>query len=280
MKDIRCACRTALYDARTMVFSARFVLLSAIALMFFDMSMRPVREFAADFHLGIVPAVLPFFLADISYSNAALLLLVLLFSDIPLKGRAQNFLMQRERGLVCCGTGHTLALFLAGAAFMLELLLFSVLTALPDLLFGGWGKVWGSIASGQTFRLGYQLGLGVSGSVLEAYGPWQAVGASLLLFFLTGCLYAVVEYMLNGLSRSRLGTAVLSAWSVVWIVFANAPFPWMRPLLAGAPQGWIDLSRLTPAGALKRAGVLAVAVLVLSAVAVFLVKRRKIEMVK
>ena len=272
--------KIALYDARTIVFSSRFVLLSAIALMFFDMSMRPVREFADAFHLGIVPAALPFFLADISYSNAALLLLVLLFSDIPLKGRAQNFVMQRGSSLVCCGTGHALALFLSGAAFMLELLLFSVLTALPDLLFGGWGKVWGSIASGQALELGYQYTMGASSSVLEAYGPWQAVGISLLLFFLTGCLYAVVEYMLNGLSRSRLGTAVLSAWSVAWILLANAPFPWMRPLLAGAPQAWLDLSRLTPGRALERAGFLAVAVIALSAVAVFLVKRRKIEMVK
>ncbi len=272
--------RIALYDARLMVLSSRFVLLSALAYVFMDGVMRPVREFAADFGLGIVPAVFPFFISDTIYCNIALLLLVFLFCDIPLKNGAQNFLLQRGRGLTRSGAGHVLALFFAGATFVLVQLLFTVLTALPGLMFGDWGKAWGSFASSQASELGYASSLAISGDVLRIYEPWQAVGLSALLFLLAGCVYAVVEYILNGLTRSRLGTAALSIWSLLWIFLANLPFAWAEKLLTKAPQNWLDLSRLTPGGALRQAGVLAVAVLVLAAVAVFLVKRRKIEMVR
>ncbi len=270
---------TALYDARVMALSPRFVMLSLLSYIFMDMVMDPFSRFAAAFHLGIAPAVLPFYLSNESCGNLAFLLLVLLFSDVPLKSGGQNFLVQRG-GLARSGAGHVLAMFLAGALFVLEQFLFSVLTALPDLLFGGWGKVWGSFASGQAADLGFATGIRISGQVLWKYGPWQAAGLSLLLFFLTGCSYALIVFILNGLGRGRLGTVAMSAWSAAWILLDRFPLPAVRRLLAWSPQTWNDLSRLTPGGALRQAGVLAVAVLVLSAVAVFLVKRRKIEMVK
>ncbi len=279
MSKWRSAWRTALYDARLIIFSSRFAMLSVVAFIFMDLMMRPIRDFAGIYNLKVVPAVLPFYLTNTTFGNLAFLLLILLFSDIPLKAGAQKFLLQRGKSLVWAGTGHVLALWLAGAAFMLEQLLFSVLTALPDIQFGDWGKVWGSAASSRANELGYN-GPGISDEVLRMYGPWQAVGLAVLLFLLTGCIYAEIEYMLNGLSRGRLGTAALSVWSVLWILLDHFPVPAVRRLLAWSPQTWNDLSRLTPGGALRQAGGLAVAVLALSAVAVFLVKRRKIEMVK
>ena len=272
--------RTALYDVRVMLRSSRFLMVSLAAFMFMDISMRPVKELASAFHLGVVPASLPFYLSDGVYGNIVLLLLLLMFSDIPLKNGAQNYLLQRGRSLRSSGAAHVLSLFLVGGVFVLEQVLFSVLTALPHLLFGDWGKVWGSFASHDAMELGYLIGFATPESVMRSYTPWQAVGAAASLFFLVGCIYALAEYILNGLSRGRLGTAVLSAWTVAWIFLVNGPFPWMRRLAVYLPQNWIDLSRFGPEKVPGRAGVLAVAVLALSAVAVFLVKRRKIEMVK
>ena len=126
MSRWRSTWRIALYDARLMVLSSRFVILLVVAYIFMDMMMKPFRQLAAAFELGLVPAGLPFYLSDISFGNIALLLLVLLFSDIPLKTGSQNFLMQRGRSLAGSGAGHVLALFLAGGVFVLEQLLLSV----------------------------------------------------------------------------------------------------------------------------------------------------------
>ena len=277
MSNVRRICGIALYDARIMIFSYKFVLISVISYIFMDDSMRTVREFAAAYHLDIVPASLPFYLADIDASNYVLLLLVLLFSDIPLKNGAQNYLFQRGRSTLCCGAGHIAALFLVGAVYVAEQFAFSVLTSLPNLTWGDWG---GSIASNQALELGYSCNFAVSGEVLRLYEPMQAIGISAGLFFLTACVYALIEYVLNGVTRGKLGTIVLSVWSVVWIFLVGTPFERLRRLLSYSPQTLNDLSHFKPEEAPEKATIQLVSIAVLSAVVLILVKRRKIEMVK
>ena len=280
MNEIIRVLKIAFYEFRLMLLSSRFVVLSLISFLFMDMAMRPIREFAADYKLSITPAVLPFYFSDIVYCNIAFLLLVLLYSDVPLKGVGQRFLLQRGKSMTVCGMGHLLALFLMGIVFVSEQVLFSFLTSFPDIMSEGWGKVWGSIASGQAASLEYRFSIGVSDVVLRNYTPWQAVTVSAVLFFLTGCIYGLVEYLLNGLSGGKLGSVVLTVWSLGWIFLEKSLFPGLRKLLNYSPQSWNDLSRL----ALHEAGgqmvVLAVVVLLLMAVILLFIRYRKIELVK
>lgn len=272
--------KIAVYEFRLMFLSSRFLVLSLVSFLFMDMAMRPIREFAADYGLAITPAVLPFYFSDVTYCNIAFLLLVLLYSDIPLKGMGQRFLLQRGKSMAVCGMGHLLALFLLGIVFVSEQVLFSFLTSLPDITAGGWGKVWGSIASNQAVGLGYRFSISASDVVLRNYTPLQAVTVSAALFFLTGCIYGLVEYLLNGLSGGKLGTVVLTVWSLGWIFLEKSLFPGLRKLLDYSPQSWNDLSRLDLPESGGRMAVLAVAVLLLMAVVVVLVRHRKIELVK
>ena len=281
MSRIFCIMRIALYETRLMLLSSRFLILSVISYIFMDAAMRPVRQFAADYHLGIVPAVMPFYGASITYANIALLLLILLYSDIPLKGDGQRFLIIRGRSLAGCAVGHVISLIITGVVFVLEQLLFSVITALPSVSFGGgWQKVWGSIASGRALSLGYLFGLGVSDVVIRTYTPIQAVTCSAFLFLLIGCIYALIEFLLNGISRGKLGTVVLSVWSVGWIFLERSHVPILRKLLKYSPQTWNDLSQMEMADLPGKAGFLAAIIFVLALVLILLVKYRKIELVK
>lgn len=150
---------------------------------------------------------------------------------------------------------------------------------MPDIETGGWGKVWGSIASNQAAALEYRFSLGASDVVLRNYTPWQAVAVSAALFFLTGCIYGLVEYLLNGLSGGKLGTVVLTLWSLGWIFLEKSLLPGLRKLLKYSPQRWNDLSRMELSETGGQMGVLAVAVLLLAAVVLLLVRHRKIELV-
>lgn len=140
--------------------------------------------------------------------------------------------------------------------------------------------MWGSIASNQAVGLGYRFSIGVSDAVLRNYMPWQAVTVSAVLFFLTGCIYGLVEYLLNGLSGGRLGTVVLTAWSLGWIFLEKSLFSGIRKLLDYSPQSWNNLSHLDLSESGGRMAVLAVAVLVLVVVVLLLIRHRKIELVK
>lgn len=280
MSETRRVLKISFYEFRLMLFSSRFVVLSLISFLFMDMAMRPIREFAADYKLAITPAVLPFYFADITYCNIAFLLLIFLYSDVPLKGAGQRFLLQRGKSMVACGMGHMVAMFLMGIVFVSEQVLFSFLTALPAITTEGWGKVWGSVASHQALNLGYTFSLSVSDTVLRNYTPWQAVMVSAGIFFLTGCIYGLLEYLLNGFSGGRLGTVTLTVWSIGWLFLQKSLFPGLRKLLEYSPVSWNDLSRLELSKTGGRMGVLAAVVLFLTVVILLLVRHRKIELVR
>ena len=193
VNEIRRVFKITFYEFRLMLFSSRFVVLSLLSFLFMDMAMRPVREFAADYGIAITPAVLPAYFADVVYCNIAFLLLIFLYSDVPLKGAGQRFLLQRGKSMAGCGMGHLFAMSLMGIVFVSEQVLFSFLTALPSITMEDWGKVWGSIASGEAVNLGYSFSLGVSDTVLRNYTPLQAVAGSAAIFFLTGCIYGMLE---------------------------------------------------------------------------------------
>ena len=280
MNKIRRVVGIALYETRIMVFSSRFLVVSLISFVFMDMAMRQIREFASDYNLKIIPAVLPAYFSDIIYCNIAFLLLVLLYSDIPMKGAGQRFLVIRGKSMEGCCAGHILSVGIMGILFVAEQILFSFVTALPNVELGGWGKVWGSIASGKAYELGYSIAVYPSDAVLRMYTPWQAIGISAVIFFLTGCIYALIEYLLNGLSRGKVGTIALSVWSVGWIFLQNSMIPSARRLLKYSPQSWNDLSRMELSDSLERIGFMTAGVLVLSVIVLLVVKYRKIELVR
>lgn len=97
--------RVALYETKIVVLSAKFLVLSAMSWMFLDLFAMPVRQLALDHSLKVVPAQLPFYFSDMVYCNIAFLLLIFLFSDLPLKDSGQRQILQRS-GIGCYAGGR------------------------------------------------------------------------------------------------------------------------------------------------------------------------------
>lgn len=272
--------RVALFETKVMFLSVKFLVLSAVSWMFMDFYIREVRTFALDYGITVSPAQLPFYFSDYTYCNIAFLLLIFLLSDLPLRNGSQRQLLQRS-GMHCFGAGQMLAVALTAAVYVAEQLVLSVLVCLPCLELGGWGKVWQSVANGTMMELGYQNYVTAPQEVITNYLPWQAIGASSLLFCLTGILYGLLVHFLNGISRGRAGTAVLSAWSLVWLLVKNFAARWKELdfLLRLSPANWNDLAGRRPPEIGWIALRILLCILVAAVINQVLMNRRKIEIV-
>ncbi len=278
-KNIVVVWRVALYEVKIMVLSAKFLVLSAVSWMFMDLFVMLIRQFALDYGEKLVPAILPFYFSDIVYCNIAFLLLIFLFSSIPLKDESQKQLLQRS-GIRCYGAGQLLAIAMVSIVYVVEQLLFSVLACLPCIEFSGWGKIWQSVANRTMSELGYGNYDGVSQEIITNYEPWQAIGATALLFCLTGICYGMVVYLLNGISRGNLGTAVMSGWSLAWIFIQGmaVKFEWGQVALRLSPANWNDLTNKGAADIARISIRILLCIAVLVAVNQILLRRRKIEL--
>ena len=279
-RKMTAAWRVALFEAKAMLLSVKFLVLTAASWMFMDFYIREIRAFAMDYGITLAPAQLPFYFSDYIYCNIALLLLVFLFSGLPLRNGSQGQLLQRS-GMHCFGAGQVLAVVLAAAVYTAEQLVLSVLVCLPCLELGGWGKAWQSMANGTMMELGYLPNAVVPQEVITNYQPWQAIGISSVLFCLTGVFYGLLVHFLNGISRGRAGTAALSAWSLLWILVESVAGRWKELgfLLRLSPANWNSLAGKDPAAAGGMALRILLCILAAAAVNQVLMDRRKIEIV-
>ena len=163
---------------------------------------------------------------------------------------------------------------------MLEQFVFSVLLCGTNLTFTSWGKVWGSAAAGTVNKLGYSSGFVISKNVFQNYTVPQALLFSMTIFLLMGICYGMVEFLLNGLQKGKLGTVVLSVWSVAWIFLKTNTTDFIRSFMKYAPQGWYNLGRNNISASKNIISGLFVGVVVLSIVNFVLVMQKKLELVK
>lgn len=279
MNKMKKVFKVAIYELKLMCFSSKFLILSVLAFIIMDVTVRGYRMFSHDYNLPIAPAVLPFYFADVSYGNIEILFLLLWFSDVPMKQRVQNQILQRC-GMPCFALGHLFSIVFATIVFVLEQFVFSVLLCGTNLTFTSWGKVWGSAAAGTVKKLGYSSGFVISKNVFQNYTVPQALLFSMTIFLLMGICYGMVEFLLNGLQKGKLGTVVLSVWSVAWIFLKTNTKDFIRSFMKYAPQGWYNLGRNNISASKNIISGLFVGVVVLFIVNFVLVMQKKLELVK
>lgn len=278
-KKIRQSWNVARYETKLTVLSSKFVLLSVLSFIVMSFSADPVRRFAAEYGVALSPGILPFYLADARYGNIMFFFLILLFSDMPMKQKGQNQVLQRC-GLGCFGMGQLLSMVAVSLVFVVEQILFSILVCIPDLTFRGWGKVWGSIVDNVFYEAGYTVSFAVPAAVLRDYTLPEALLQSALTFFLTGVCYGLFIFLLNGVCKNRVGVSVMAVWSVCWIFLRVWPGKVTEKVMRFSPQSLNDLS-LHGKGYGSVAVILLLAVImVLTIVDYVLIKKRKLSLVK
>ena len=77
MNKMKKVFKVAIYELKLMCFSSKFLILSVLAFIIMDVTVRGYRMFSHDYNLPIAPAVLPFYFADVSYGNIEILFLLL-----------------------------------------------------------------------------------------------------------------------------------------------------------------------------------------------------------
>ena len=87
----------------------------------------------------------------------------------------------------------------------------------------------------------------------------------------------MLSYLLNGISRGKLGTVALSVWSIGWIFLQGMEEDWIRLLNRYSPQSWNDLSNKKISSIAGIAGWLLLYIVIFWAVNGILSKKRKIE---
>ena len=279
MNKMKKVFKVAIYELKLMCFSSKFLILSVLAFIIMDVTVRGYRMFSHNYKLPVQPAVLPFYFADVSYGNIEILFLLLWFSDVPMKQRVQNQILQRC-GMPCFALGHLFSIVFATIVFVFEQFVFSVLLCGTNLTFTSWGKVWGSAAAGTVKKLGYSSGFVISKNVFQNYTVPQALLFSMTIFLLMGICYGMVEFLLNGLQKGKLGTVVLSVWSVAWIFLKTNTTDFIRSFMKYAPQGWYNLGRNNISASKNIISGLFVGVVVLFIVNFVLVMQKKLELVK
>lgn len=279
MSNIKKVFKVAFYELKLMCFSSKFLILSVLSFIIMDVIVRGYRIFAQDYNLAMAPAVLPFYFSDVSFGNIEILFIVFWFSDVPMKQRVQNQILQRC-GMSCFSLGHLLSIVFATIVFVFEQFIFSILLCGTNLTISSWGKVWGSAATGTMKKLGYTGTLVVSKEIFQNYTVIQALSCSIIIFLFMGICYGLLEFMLNGIQKGKLGTVVLSAWSVAWIFFKTNNSDFIRSLMKYAPQGWYNLGRNNINDSKNIIVGLFVGSVVLFIINFVLIMQKKLELVK
>lgn len=279
IRKVKQSWNVARYETKLTVLSSKFVLLSVLAFILMSISTDSIRQFAAEYQVALAPGILPFYLSDLRYGNIMFFFLVLLFSDMPMKQKGQNQVLQRC-GLGCFGMGQILSMVTVSMVFVIEQILFSILVCVPYLTFGNWGKVWGSIVDDVFYEAGYMVSFAVPANVLRDYTLLEALSWSALTFFLTGVCYGLFIFLMNGLCKNRVGVSIMAMWSVFWIFLRVCPGKVTEKVMRFAPQSLNDLSLHGKEYNRVAVTLLLVTIAVLTIANYVLIKKRKLSLVK
>lgn len=245
MKRVRTIFGILKYELNQIFFSHKFIIVFLMSFMFMDFYIRDLRQMADDYNIGIFPAVNIFYFSDITYSNIALLLVVLLFSDLPNRNGGQIFIRLRA-GKQEYEVGQIAAVIVTSIGYVFIESIQSVIVCIPHVDFSGWGKLWGTVASHNLSEFGYGNHVSVDQNIITNYEPVQAVIYASIIFFLMCVIYGLFIYLANKLSGMKLGTTILSVWSVMWIFLDSIDNDYVNMLRAIAPQKWNDIAMRMP----------------------------------
>lgn len=158
----------------------------AIVIMFHYYSFAGVTRVCKYLNIAVTPWVFPFFLGNPNYFFIFGGLAMLLYCDAPFMGTDAPFLLirlGRKKWIV----GQLLYVYLSAFAYTLFHVFASIFMILPEMAFSvEWGDLFWILSQNNTVlrEAGVSLGFGPVRSVMEQFTPFQAMGLSMLLFYL------------------------------------------------------------------------------------------------
>ena len=231
-----------------MLSGSRMVTLALFSLLFLELFGGGIRRMALDQGLYAGPWLMPCLFRSDIYSGCMAVLVVFLYSGMPLRGENQRFLLQRAGCRTWC-LGQILAILAMAALYPVFLFFGSLLVMLPCLdLSGEWGKAYRICANTWADVEEYKLkGNAISTEIISSYDPAIALLVSMLLLFLLCFLCGLLLFLINGLTHSSAGVIILSVWAF-GSSFLNAMPDWrvFRILRKASPTRWLNIENISP----------------------------------
>lgn len=274
-------------ELRVMLAGSKIVTLMLLSLFFLELFGGGIRRMALDQGFTAGPWLIPCLLRAHVYSGCMTVLVVFLYSGVPLCGENQRFLLQRAGHRVWC-LGQFLAILMTAVLYPMFLLLGSLLVMFPCLTFSGeWGTAYEICANTWTMVEEYKLKENVvSLEMIENYDPAIALLVSMLLLFLLCLLCGLFLFLVNGITQSSAGVIILSIWTFMSSFLNNmSDQKIFRMLRRISPEQWLNIENISPdlgsSGYLGTVVLTALAgVFLMAALSYYFVIKKKIEVEK
>lgn len=213
MDNIRKALLVCSHNFRKWIINPRFYIVVILLIIFSNLFLSPISQFADSVGYRTTPYLLPFITGDILGQALLMFGIVLLFCDAPFIDEGQPYILLRA-GRKIWAWGQVLYIVLASAVYFLMTVLFSVLMLLPHVVWiGDWGKVLYTLAQssgGRTFGT-----ISISYELLVEYTPWKAMAVSFLLSWLGAIFLGLLMFLANTYFKRAIGAVA----AVVIIIF-------------------------------------------------------------
>jgi len=274
-------------ELRVMLAGSKMVTLMLLSLLFLELFGGGIRRMALDQGLSAGPWLIPCLLRDHIYSGCMTVLVVFLYSEVPLCGENQRFLLQRAGYRAWC-LGQFLAILATAFFYPIFLFLGSLLVMLPCLTFSeDWGTAYEICANTWTDVEEYKLKGGIiSIEIIENYDPAIALLVSMLLLFLLCLLCGLFLFLVNGFTHSSAGVIILSIWAFASSFVNNmSEQKVFRILRRISPAQWLNIENISPdpgsSGYLGTIVLMTLAgVFLMAVLSYYFVIRKKIEVEK
>ena len=266
------------YELRRVILSYNWLVLTIISYILVSMYMQGVMDFANIYDLKVYPAALAFFFEDYTFCNVGMLVLVFAMSTFPVTDKLQEGVLMRC-GRLTWAIGQLCAIVSVVLVWLVEMQLMVCITIGEYIDFSSWGQVWGSFSENGIATGMMSGGIMISMKTLLGFEAWQAVLLSFLFVGLTGIIYGLIIFCLDGLTGKNLGELVLSIWSLGWIVVGSFDFlSENRVIRSLSPRNWLNLEQYVgDSGAIVNTVITMLTIIaVLCGVGIVLVKKQRI----
>ena len=219
MRNIAVSWQFCLYQMRRLLTSSRMALLMMLLCLFAVLYAAPVAEFAAS-HQRKVSAigVLPVITSDLLSQMILMMGVVLMFSDAPFLDHNQLYLLMRSDRSTWA-LGQVMYIVVSSLLYFLVAVSICWLFMIPYIEFSAdWGKIWMTLAN-QTEN---EVSMLVHTRVLGQYTVAEAGAFSLLLGWLASSVIGCEIFLVNAVSRTKIGLVLGAAQTVMGITIVNS----------------------------------------------------------
>ncbi|MBX4262782.1 hypothetical protein KTC96_23270 (plasmid) [Clostridium estertheticum] len=266
-------------NIRRWLINPRIYILATLLSILLWNYLSPILNFSNSMRYRVTPWIFPF-ISDFAYTHMMMMFgIVFLFCDAPFMNEGQPYFLIRC-GRTQWAMGQVFYIMIGTLIYFLFISFVSILMISTNLFFSNsWGKILGTLAQ-STAGQAFNIQLPISYTIQSLYTPIQAFGLSFMLQWCAGTILGLIMFVINVYGKQSIGSIVASVIVLFDIAIEYEFKPYAYHF---SPVSMARLTILDPSGLSQRPTIiyacvfLAVAITLLSIIAVLSVHKREIQ---